>query len=40
MNGAEEEARRFIKWCKSIFKDDFYLELQPARYKEQIDYNK
>ena len=40
MNGMEEEARRFIKWCKGIFKDDFYLELQPARYQEQIDYNK
>lgn len=39
-NGMEEEARRFIKWCKSIFGDDFYLELQPARYPEQIEYNK
>ena len=40
MNGMEEEARRFIKWCKEIFGEDFYLELQPARYQEQIDYNK
>ena len=39
-NGNEEEARRFIKWCKNIFKEDFYLELQPARYQEQIELNK
>lgn len=40
MNGAEHNARAFIKWCKDLFGDDFYLELQPARYQEQIDYNK
>lgn len=39
-NGAEKNAIAFIKWCKSIFGDDFYLELQPARYEEQIEYNK
>ena len=39
-NGAEHNARAFIKWCKEIFGEDFYLELQPARYQEQIDYNK
>lgn len=39
-NGAEHNAIAFIKWCKDIFGDDFYLELQPARYQEQIDYNK
>lgn len=39
-NGAEHNALSFIKWCKSIFGDDFYLELQPARYPEQIEYNK
>lgn len=39
-NGAEHDARAFIKWCKGIFGEDFYLELQPARYQEQIDYNK
>lgn len=39
-NGAEHNAIAFIKWCKSIFGEDFYLELQPARYQEQIDYNK
>lgn len=40
MNGAEHNAKAFIKWCKDLFGDDFYLELQPARYQEQIDYNK
>ncbi len=35
-----EEALEFIKWSKDIFGEDFYLELQPARYQEQIDYNK
>lgn len=39
-NGVEHNALSFIKWCKSIFGDDFYLELQPARYPEQIEYNK
>ena len=38
--GDEHSAREFIKWCVKIFGDDFYLELQPARYEEQIDYNK
>jgi len=38
--GNEHAARDFIKWCKNIFGDDFYLELQPARYEEQITYNK
>lgn len=40
MNGAEHNAIAFIKWCKELFGDDFYLELQPARYQEQIEYNK
>lgn len=35
-----DEAEDFIRWCKKIFKDDFYLELQPGRYDEQIEYNK
>lgn len=39
-NGAEHNAIAFIKWCKELFGDDFYLELQPARYQEQIEYNK
>jgi DNA polymerase-3 subunit alpha len=36
----ENDAIKFVKWCQSIFGDDFYLELQPARYPEQIEYNK
>lgn len=39
-NKLEDEAMRFITWCKTIFKEDFYLEIQPARYEEQIEYNK
>lgn len=39
-NGAEKNAGAFLKWCVKIFGDDFYLELQPARYTEQIEYNK
>lgn len=35
-----DEAEDFIRWCKKIFRDDFYLELQPGRYDEQIEYNK
>lgn len=35
-----DAAINFITWCKAIFKDDFYLEIQPARYEEQIEYNK
>ena len=40
MNGAEQNAMGFIKWCKGLFGEDFYLELQPARYEEQIEFNK
>ena len=39
-NGTEHNAEGFLKWCKNIFGDDFYLELQPARYEDQIAYNK
>ena len=39
-NQMTDKAEEFIAWCKNIFKDDFYLELQPARYEEQIGYNK
>lgn len=38
--GNLEDADKFIKWCKGIFGDDYYLEIQPARYEEQITYNK
>lgn len=31
----------FINWCISVFgKDDFYIEIQPAKVIEQIEYNK
>lgn len=36
----EEDALKFINWCVNIFGNDFYLELQPASYQEQIEYNK
>lgn len=26
----------FIDWCKDLFEDDFYLEVQPARSEEQL----
>lgn len=29
----------FILWCKSLFKDDFYIEAQPGTSKEQIEVN-
>lgn len=30
----------FILWCKDLFKDDFYIEVQPGVSKEQIAVNK
>ena len=39
-NDQKHEAKTFIMWCKKVFGDDYYLELQPARYEEQIGYNK
>ncbi len=36
----EKEINEIISWCKNVFGEDYYLELQPARYPEQIDYNK
>ena len=30
----------FLEWCKSLFEDDFYLEMQPARSEDQIKLNK
>lgn len=40
LNQKRDEAINFITWAKAIFHDDFYLEIQPARYEEQIEYNK
>lgn len=39
-NNWQNKALEFIKWCQNIFQNDFYLEIQPARYDEQIGYNK
>ena len=40
LNKNQDGAINFINWAKTIFHDDFYLEIQPARYEEQIEYNK
>lgn len=40
LNKNYNKAKEFILWCLKIFGDDFYLELQPARYAEQVEYNK
>lgn len=40
LNNKQQEAIDFVNWCKDIFGEDFYLELQPARYEDQISYNK
>lgn len=34
-----QNAKDYIKWNKSLFGEDFYLELQPATYQEQIAVN-
>ena len=39
MNKLRDEAINFVTWAKAVFKEDFYLELQPAGYAEQIEYN-
>lgn len=39
-NEQYEQGEAFIQWGKGLFGDDFYLELQPARYDAQISYNK
>ena len=31
---------KFILWCKDIFKDDFYIEVQPGVSKDQITVNR
>ncbi|MCB0806928.1 MAG: DNA polymerase III subunit alpha, partial [Bacteroidales bacterium] len=39
MNGGEEKAQEAIDWFKSVFKDDFYLELQNHGIPEQKSVN-
>jgi DNA polymerase-3 subunit alpha len=31
---------KFVTWCKELFGDDYYMEVQPARSEEQIIVNK
>lgn len=33
------QLQNLITWCKELFEDDFYLEVQPARSKEQLIVN-
>ena len=35
-----KEIVKFVKWCDSLFGDDFYLEVQPAQTEEQLIVNK
>lgn len=37
---AKRHIHRLITWYKSIFGDDFYIEIQPSFQADQIDYNK
>lgn len=37
---AHNKIVEFILWCKEVFKDDFYLEVQPGVSQEQIVVNK
>ena len=30
----------FVNWCKSVFSDDYYFEIQPAQSKEQMIVNR
>ena len=31
---------KLITWCKEIFNDDYYMEIQPAQSKEQLIVNR
>lgn len=35
-----DELKSFTLWCKSMFGDDFYIEIQPSDQRDQITYNK
>jgi DNA polymerase-3 subunit alpha len=35
----QEKAEAFIQWGKSIFQKNFFLEMQPALYEDQKQYN-
>ena len=34
------EIINFVNWCKQLFEDDFYLEVQPAKSEEQMIVNR
>ncbi len=36
----DEDYIPFLKWCKKLFGDDFYLEMQPSNSEEQVKVNK
>lgn len=40
LHGEYEEAENTVKWYHSIFKDDYYIELQNQHLEEQIEVNK
>lgn len=41
LEGKENEAKEFIKWCQTQFGiKDFYIELQPSLIEDQIKFNK
>lgn len=43
LEGKREHYNRiinFVTWCKQIFGDDYYMEVQPARSKEQLIVNR
>ena len=35
-----DKVETFLNWCKDLFKNDFYLEVQPGVSREQISVNK
>ena len=40
-NGEFDKVEDHIKWCIKVFGEgNFYLEMSPAAYKEQVEYNK
>lgn len=40
-NGELDKVEDHIKWCIKVFGEgNFYLEMSPAAYKEQVEYNK
>jgi DNA polymerase-3 subunit alpha len=35
-----DELKEFTSWCKKVFGEDFYIEIQPSHQRDQIEYNK